>query len=51
MHEDRSVAGTAVVLEVQRPPATFTSERANAEEPLKDGRGHLDAEVEQGGRG
>ncbi|WP_127469398.1 hypothetical protein [Streptomyces sp. B27] len=24
MHEDQSVAGTAVVLEVQRPPATFT---------------------------
>ncbi len=22
MHEDRSVAGTAVVLEIQRPPAT-----------------------------
>ncbi|WCD91119.1 hypothetical protein KPP03845_200080 (plasmid) [Streptomyces xanthophaeus] len=25
MHEDQSVAGTAVVLEIQRPPATFTT--------------------------
>ncbi|MYT32961.1 MULTISPECIES: hypothetical protein [unclassified Streptomyces] len=25
MHEDRSVAGSAVVLEVQQPPATFTT--------------------------